>query len=378
LTQDDQSQFARWEVISVVMTGVAGGAIAALQPLLLGGLMAAGRIDSPQIGQAAMLESLGMAISATIAAAVLKPQRLRLIIAAAAVGAMGANLLTPMTQGAGVILARGMSGLCSGLMLWLVVGLLTRASLPARLLAIYITVQASVAFLLASAFAAFLIPRFGSVGSYTALAVIDVIVLVLCTCLPRSYRPIPDVPAGGLPPFWGLLGLAGIMLYFAGILGFWVYVEPLVVELGHSAVLARTAVSMGVGIQIVAGILATVLARRLNATPTIIVSATASIFSIVLLVETQATLSLFAGIITFSFFWMFVPAFQMPFLLEIDPTRRSAMHIATAQLFGAAGGPILASSAVSIIGLKAVAATAIALFSSGAICMTIAHKQSRG
>ena len=134
---------------------------------------------------------------------------------------------TGLSEGNGVILARGLNGLCSGLMLWLVVGLLTRTRLPARLLAIYITVQAFLAFILASVFAAVLIPRFGATGSYAALSAIDGVVLFLSSQLPRSYHAIPDAPAGGFPPARGIVGLGGIILYFAGILAFWVYIGPL-------------------------------------------------------------------------------------------------------------------------------------------------------
>lgn len=377
VTTTDGTRFERRGVVSILLTGVAGGSIAALQPLLLGGLMAAGRIDGPQIGQAAMAESLGMALSATLAAAFLKPRNLRVIIAAAAAVALGANLLTMVSEGMGVIAARALHGACSGLMLWLLVGLLTRTQLPARLLAIYITVQACVAFALAGLFTAIMIPRFGATGSYAVLSAIDGLVLILSTQLPRRYDAIPHAPTGGRPSARGLIGLLGIVMYFAGLLGFWVYVEPLLVALGYSPKTARTAISLAVGTQIVAGIAASVLAARLRATPTILIGAAASILCILLLIVTQGTLVMFSAVIAFSFFWMFVPAFQMPFLIEIDPSRRAAMHIAAAQLFGAAIGPLVASAAVSLVGIEAVAGSAMALFAAGALCIATAHRGVR-
>ena len=51
---------------------------------------------------------------------------------------------------------------------------------------------------------------------------------------------------------------------------------------------------------------------------------------------------------TFAFFWMFVPPFQMSFLIGIDPSLHSALFIGSAQLFGNAAGPILASQFVSL------------------------------
>jgi predicted MFS family arabinose efflux permease len=51
-------------------------------------------------------------------------------------------------------------------------------------------------------------------------------------------------------------------------------------------------------------------------------------------------------LLLFSFVWMFVPPFQLPFLLGIDHTARTAMYIGSSQLVGIAVGPLLASTAV--------------------------------
>jgi hypothetical protein len=44
---------------------------------------------------------------------------------------------------------------------------------------------------------------------------------------------------------------------------------------------------------------------------------------------------------------MFAPPFQLPFLIEMDPTHRAAMFVSPAQLLGVAVGPIVASWTVT-------------------------------
>ena len=60
---------------------------------------------------------------------------------------------------------------------------------------------------------------------------------------------------------------------------------------------------------------------------------------------------------------MFVPPFQLPFLLNIDPSARSAMYVSSGHLTGIAVGPFLASLAVtreSVFGAMGVALICLA------------------
>lgn len=365
----EEERFSRRAIVSVICTGVMAGVIASLQPLLLGELVASRSISTSQLGQAAMLECLGMAASAILAATFLKPERLRPIIACAAALAICGNLATPFLSGNAVLVARTVAGLCSGLMLWLVVGLLTRVPLPARILAIYVTVQAAVGFLLASSFTFLIIPMFSATGSYFALAALNGVVVLLASQLPRHYRYTIVRSISSVPPMRGLLGLLGVSLHFAGILAFWVYIEPVTRDAGYRLNDVRTAISLGLGSQILAGVLASILAARLRAGPTIVTGAILSIACIVAMTGLPHAPLLLGGVIAFAAVWMFIPAFQMPFLIEIDPSRRSAMHIASAQLLGAAFGPLAASMGSTAFGMQAVGWISASMFASSAACI---------
>lgn len=374
MTTDRVTLFTFRESASVILIAIVAGSIPALQPLVLGGLLAEGRLTTAQIGQAATLEAMGMAISATLAAAFLVPRHLRAMAAGVATIALCANLLTTVTSGFGIVAARGLNGLCSGLMLWLVVGLFARAEVPGRVFAIYVTAQALSAFLLSALFTTIVLPRFGATGAYITLALINIPLLIASTQIPRAYRIIEGAAGGGMPPARGVIGLVGVLLYIAGILSLWVYVAPLLKSKGHDPVLIGYAITAALGVQILAGLSASVLATKFRAAPTCIIGALVSIACIAVLLVPAGAVTMFAAMAVFAFAWMFVPPFQMPFLIEIDPTLKTAMLISGAQLFGGAVGPMLSSTAASVIGLDAVGAVAMALFAGSALCVLVSRR----
>lgn len=374
MTTDRVTLFSFRESASVILIAVVAGSIPALQPLLLGGLLAEGRLTTAQIGQAATLEAIGMAISATLAAAFLAPRHLRAIAAGIATIALCANLLTTVTSGFGIVATRGLNGLCAGLMLWLVVGLFARAEVPGRVFAIYVTAQALSAFLLSALFTTVVLPRFGATGAYVTLAVVNIPLIIASTQVPRAYRIIEGATGGGMPPARGAIGLVGVSLYLAGIMSLWVYVAPLLASKGHDPALIRLAITAAIGVQILAGLAASVLATRLRAAPTFIGGALISIACIAILLVATGAVSMFVAMAAFAFAWMFVPPFQMPYLIEIDPTLKTAMLISGAQLFGLAVGPLLSSTAASVIGLDAVGIVSMALFAGSVLCVVASRR----
>ena len=140
---------------AVVTIAVVAGSVPALQPILLGGLMSEGRIDAAAIGYAATAEGAGMALASAICSAALRPARLRAITGAAIFAVLVANLTTILLPAPGIIAARAISGVGNGILLWVLVGMMTRAAVPTRLFAIFVTAQTSLGFLLSLFLATF-------------------------------------------------------------------------------------------------------------------------------------------------------------------------------------------------------------------------------
>ena len=71
------------EIVATLCVAVGAGVVPALQPILLGAMMDAGRLTGEQLGQAATMEGVGMAVGTTFSSVFLRPRRLRLIVALA-------------------------------------------------------------------------------------------------------------------------------------------------------------------------------------------------------------------------------------------------------------------------------------------------------
>jgi MFS transporter, DHA1 family, inner membrane transport protein len=368
----DQAQhavpdFSLKQVAAVVSIGVIAGVIPALQPILLGGLNAAGQISAEQIGRAGMVEGLGMLLGSFLATLFLPPRSLRALSLIALAIMVAANGLTASASGNAVLLLRALNGGASGVILWVLVGMLTRASIGARLFAIYVTAQAVLATVLSWGMSLLVLPQFGISGGYWLIAALALLLLVPAALfLPRSYEPL----AAGrilLPTVLGFAGLIAILCFLAGILALWVYFVPLAAGQGHDAKTAGLIVSSAIAVQIIGGLGAIWAAGRWSGASVTIGSALGAALAIAALLflgANIAVLVLAAGLI--SFFWMFAPPSHLPFLLGLDPGGQSAAFISVAQIGGLSVGPLIASFAVTGTDPSGAAWVALALVLAGA------------
>ena len=99
--------------------------------------------------------------------------------------------------------------------------------------------------------------------------------------------------------------------------------------------------------QILAGSAAWVRATRIKPLRACLAGAVIASGAIGLFLAGWDGIALFGALAIFPFVWMFTPPFQTPLLIDVDPSLRSAMLIGSAQLFGVAVGPMLASQAVT-------------------------------
>lgn len=339
--------FTRMQVWSVLLIGVLGSLVVVLQPVLLAPVAAAGRLTVQEMGRTAMLEMLGMAISIAVAGAFFKPRRLRSIILVAVIVSVLANGFTIIARHEMILLARFINGLSVGVLLWVWTGLLTRVELPARPAAVFLALQSAGALAVSSLFSSVVIPHIGAAGGYACLAGASALAGLLAIAAPSEYRAHAGAEHARiqLPNGRGLAGLLAVALPQAGIMAFWVYVVPFGKEQGLSEGLVNVAVSASLVLQIVGGLSAAVLAR-LNAKSVLYWTQAATIGVLMLVGLGAGHLTFVVGLSVFGFLWMFWPAYQMPYLLEVDSSRHAAMYMITAQVLGLSAGPALASLVV--------------------------------
>jgi DHA1 family inner membrane transport protein len=359
--------FSQNETAAVVSIGIIAGVIPTLQPILLGGLLEAGQLTSEQIGRAGMVEGLGMLLGSFLATVFLPPRSLRPLSMLALMVMFAANGLTVSASGNGILLLRGLNGLASGVILWVLVGMLTRATSGPRLFAIYVTAQAVMAALLSWGLSLFLLPQFGIAGGYWLIGTLALTLLLpAALALPRAYLPLAGVRIM-LPTALGLAGLIVILCFLAGIMAMWVYFVPLAVGLGHGSKSAGLIVSSAIAVQIIGGLCAIWAAGRWSGATVTIMSALGAALAIAAILFLGAHFAvLVLATCLISFFWMFAPPSHLPFLLRLDPGGQSAAFISVAQLTGLSVGPLIASMAVPSGGAAGAAWVALLILLAGA------------
>jgi hypothetical protein len=330
--------------LSVLYVGVVSLLIAGLQPVILGGLAEAGRLTVGEIGLAATAELLALGAAAGLSAAFLKSTNLRGKLLVACLGHALCNLATVWVSDGALIGVRAVTGLFAGVMLWSTIGMISRSARPEWQAGVFVTVQTLAQLLLAWLLPRTMMPAFGVDGALAALSVISLTAAVALVAAPRAYPPLLRTEEGGgaLGPLaWA--GLAAVFLYMAFIVAIWVYLEPLAASVGLAPGQAHDAVAAALAMQVLGGLAATLIGERLKLGPVLVGVAIANLALLAALSQAHDG-ALFIGLVAvFGFLWLFVLPFHTVLLIRIDPSRRAAMQLGTAQLLGSAGGPLAAS-----------------------------------
>jgi hypothetical protein len=358
----DDTHLRPLETASSIWPGVVATVGIPLAPLLLGALVHEGRLSLAQTGAAATTEMLGIAVVSAVAGLLLRPRRLRIIAISASTVVCIANLLTPTFSAGAIILLRLVCGCCEGLLLWLTMGCLARAPLPARLTGLYVAAQSLVALVLASGLNAVVLPEHGAIGGYVALAGVAAVTAVVTLGMPSQYQEAARGDALGIPPPWGLVGLAIVFFLLAGLVGLWVYLGPIAARIGRAGSLG-SAVTAAIGWKIGGGIAAAWLARRVTWALALLVGIAVLLLVTLSLLIPMTPAPFLAVISLLGFLWMFVSSYLMPMLISVDPTRRAALLLSGSGLIGGAFGPLMGSLVVGPAGAAGPLATAASMMS---------------
>lgn len=363
--------FTRTGSVAAVVLGILSGCVLPLQAILLPALVKHGHITLAQIGQAAMAQSIGTMIGMAIANAVLRPTGLRgLAMAAGALCAL-LDLATPHLHGEAVLAVRFIHGLCAGVLLWLWVGFLARSGNPGRWAGIFSTAAAVLATVASTVMSMVLLPWGGAIAGYALIASFYATIIVAATVIPPQYSPLVHARASFLlgPASWA--GLGAIFLQVAGGAALWVYLKPYGAQIGMDEATTGLLVSVALGGRIVGGLVATGIAGRIRATLLLLGVVAGVVACLTALGVVRDPVIFIAAACIFSALWTLGPALHVPYLIEIDPSRRTAMHMLTVQLLGAAAGPAFASLAVRHADVGPVLVLAIGLFVVGGVIVAV-------
>lgn len=342
---------SRTAQVAALWVGSAALLILGLQPVLLGALLADGRVNFDQLAMAATAEILAIGIGSVVAAFAINSRYLRikaaiLLLMTAFFNVLTASAASPET----IILWRGLAGCVEGGLVAFSVELIARSRYAGLYGGYFVTMQTVAQSIIAAFLAFFVIGNSGSAGGFLLLAAVCGISAVAAFWMPSEYGTLPkpeDVSNSGLfraPP---IIALLSVFFYYMFLGSIWAFLEPLAGEAGISARTAGFMVSMNLAAQVVGASTATAIESRLRYAPVLAGCALLAAFI-------AAALALHPGIGLFwvlalitGFICLFVLPFQVRLTIAADSTRKAALLVPAAQLIGSALGPAFGSFFIS-------------------------------
>ncbi|MFT3727424.1 MAG: MFS transporter [Terricaulis sp.] len=335
------------QMFALMFCGVTGLMIPGVQPLLLSGLADAGRVAPSALGGIATAEMLVMGLTAGVAGTALKAHRLRTWAIVALTALTLLDILTPFMRGNAIMLVRGLAGLPSGILVWLVIAMIARTPTPERWAGAYVTAQTAAQFVLATIVTRFVHPGWGGDAGFLGLALVCLANALFIAWLPSTLAALPDEAIAGLPSLRGGWALVVNVLSLGATGAAWVFVGQLSSQAHHSPEIAGDAVSLSLAFQIVGGLVATALAGRLHWFWALLACFAADIAIFATIASLPSAPVFLAISAVFGFTWLFGIPFLVPLTIEADPTRRAALLIGGAQLIGGSLAPAVASLLVT-------------------------------
>lgn len=362
------------EAAGALGVGVNSLLVLGVTPVLLGALAAEHRLTDADIGNVAAIEVLTMGVATALAGLLLKPQRLKTIGVAGSLLLALADLATAHASAAEILLLRGVAGVIEGVLLWITVAMISRTATPERWAGVFFTAQTFTQLLLAIAFALWIMPAGGAAAGFLAVAICAVAGVAPAIFGPSRLADLnPGEAIAGPPPLRGWVALAGTLIYVAGGGAVAVYLQPLALEAGLDAGVARTALWVSLAAQVAGGAAATAMAGRIRWHTVFLITSAASLI-VWWLFGQRIPGWLFVGANALSGLTaIFLAPFLVPMTIEADPSRRAAVQSGAAQLIGGAAGPALAAMVVNGEDVRGVLWLAVGVMLAGLATVSWLH-----
>jgi MFS family permease len=366
-----------WQNATIIGVTFCVGTITAVAPLVFAKMVAEGRLTTAQIGPLATSEYLVQAFSIAIYGALLRPDWIRTKTILAVAGLFAANVISAWAPLAMLLPVRMFAGACEGLIVWLMSQMLARSPVPARLQGIYLGALGTSGLLFSATYSAWVVPTFGSAGSYLGLALLAGAAGLLVPFIPSKMTPLPGGGKLLLPTKMGIFGLLSVFMIFAGTVGIWIYLPSLAVQQARPAWVIGVAVPAALAMQVVGGLAASAMATRLPAFGTLVVVWSVYIVLAAICLSSPPAWLFILCVAMHGFCWMFFIPFQMTLLIALDPSRRSTLFLSTADATGAGAGPGLVSLAVIGTDVRGAVMIGALLFIVGIVMITILNRRRR-
>lgn len=358
-----------------MLIGTIGMIICGVQPVLLGALVAEGRLSAAGLGWATTAEFLTLGVGIIAVGALLKPRNLRLIALIGGVITGSADLAMLAESGNTILINRAISGLGEALMVWVTGCMVARAAAPARWSGVFLTLQGTTQLAFAAIMPLTLMAWHGADGGFIGMAGTALLAIAAVPFLPNSMADLPahthtrlDVLASPS----AILTLLSVFLIAAFSIGLFVYIAPVAMQAGLSGAQLGFIVSIVLGSSILGSAVAAVVPRiGYYKVFVACLVANAVVLAVLWTLPSFVTFCVMAA--TFGFMWLFFMPYQLPMAVEVDPTRQLAVMLPGAQLLGGSAGPFFCSFFVTNAESRGALLTVGICFGLAFVISTILH-----
>jgi predicted MFS family arabinose efflux permease len=325
------------------------GPIAMLvMPMIVGGYVDELGFTGRQAGMLASTEATGICVASLLGIAWVRRLNWRAVTLSGLCCAVVANVLATVAHGFAPMLAcRGLASLGTGTVFAAATASLGEQNKPETAFGIGLAVQTVLA-TAAMAVSAGIMDRWGVDGMFLLLALLGFVVAFPVGWL--HARSGKSRPVGAAMPARDssghariIIGLFAIGLFYAGALGFWVYLEQIGAEAGHSNALIGTILAWALAAGALGGMGPVWLGDR-QGTAWPIIGSTLILIGTVLMAAGHITAPVFAlTAIAFNGLWVFATAYQTALIATLDQYGGYVVLVPAAQGAGAMIGPATAS-----------------------------------
>ena len=341
-------------IYAVIAAQLIGGLITQLSPLVVGGVIAGLALSARQAGYVAFAEFLVLAVTAILVAPVLHRFPYRRICFFAACLAITANLVSvQMTALTAMLIVRCLAGVGEGMVYAIsLAAVASHSRNPDKVYGYFQVAWALLSVILFSA-GGYLTDMYAHRGIFGLTAIVMIILVCFLRGLP-SDRPAPvenkPVAGNGIPAMLGICTLAGIFIFIAAGAAVYTFFEQLGVRSGLTTTQVGFVLTVGSGVGITGAGLATWLnVRKGRFIPISVFCAWYAATSMVLCLNTDATVYIVAVMSSFISFYFAVP-YLFGLAAALDKKGRLAAAAGSVYLLGFAFGPMLAGNLIEWYG----------------------------
>ena len=315
-----------------------------IMPIYVGALADSYGFDNRQLGWITSSELSGQAIAILLALAWIRQLSWRTMMLSAGLLLVTCNLLSIYADGAFTFLLflRGLAGFAVGTVLAIGCTLLGDTAQADRNFGLLIGAEVFLQIILFALLPTY-VADYGVNVIYFALALLALIVLPLSLLIPEQGSRLDAADTSGLPRF-GLpvLGLLGTVIFFAGIMLVWSFIERLGIAWGIEPAEIGEALSISGVISLAGALFAAALADRLGRLLPMLAGAAGILLSYWILATQASYWNFVLAASLLAVFWNFWLPYQMGAVAAVDIAGRYVVLIPFAQSLGVAVGPVIA------------------------------------